>query len=54
MIPMADNLNHSDLTVINETINLDFQIQGDKDFLYFTRDKFMNDYSALYDEDAIK
>ena len=54
MIPMADNLNHSDITVINETINKDFQKEANKDFIYFTKDKFMNDYTVLFDESEIK
>lgn len=53
MIPMADNLNHSHISVINETIHLDLQTKVDKSSKYFTKDKFMNDYSQLYNEEQI-
>ena len=61
MIPMADNFNHSHGTCVNETIHTEFHEKyspskpdcGGVPKLYFTKDKFMNDYSALYDEETI-
>jgi hypothetical protein len=57
MIPMADNLNHSHATCVNETIHKTFQSifetkkpWGGAPRKYFTRDKFMNDYSQIYSE----
>jgi hypothetical protein len=62
MIPMADNLNHSHGTCVNETIHTKFHIMytGDKPHhggvpkRYFTREKFMNDYSAIFSESDIE
>lgn len=54
MIPMADNCNHSHITNINETINTEFQKTSKEGSSYYTRDKFMNDYSALYSEEDLK
>lgn len=53
MIPMADNLNHSHITVINETVHRTLHIEGDQHTKYWTRDKFMNDYSELYSHEEI-
>lgn len=62
MIPMADNCNHSHGTCVNETIHTNFQ----SDYLplkqnnvkvprkYFTREKFMNDYSAAFTSEQIE
>jgi hypothetical protein len=62
MIPMADNFNHSHVTCVNETINKPFHLAylakkpsyGGVPKKYFTRDKFMNDYSAAFTEDEIE
>lgn len=54
MIPMADNHNHSHITVINETICKPLQIQGDSKSKYFTKDKFMNNYSDIFSPDEIQ
>ncbi len=51
MIPMADNVNHSHITVVNETIHLDLQMEGNKESTYHTKDKFMNDYSEVFTPD---
>jgi hypothetical protein len=56
MIPMADNLNHSHGTCVNETIHTKFHASyenlkptyGGVPKRYFTREKFMNDYSAIF------
>lgn len=64
MIPMADNLNHSHGTCINEAVHREFQARylpraQDKNYggvpkKYFTREKFMNDYSTMFDETYIE
>jgi hypothetical protein len=36
MIPMADNLNHSDINVTSEVITKDLHMKGDEDSTYFT------------------
>ncbi len=53
MIPMADNMNHSHGTCVNEAINKRYQMlyeKGSKQVprTYFTREKFMNDYSTIF------
>lgn len=45
MIPMADNLNHSDVNVSCEVINKTLHLEADESSTYFTKTKFMNDYS---------
>ena len=62
MIPMADNLNHSHATCVNEAINVSYHInyEAKKPFYggvprkYFTRDKFMNDYSTVFTPEQIE
>jgi len=59
---MADNFNHSHVTCVNETINKPFHLAylakkpsyGGAPKKYFTRDKFMNDYSVAFTEDEIE
>ena len=53
MIPMADNCNHSDVTVVQEIFNKELHLQADRDSPYFTKSKFMNDYSLNFDESEI-
>ena len=45
---MADNFNHSPMKILNETINLELQTLCDKKFAYYTKEKYMNDYSAIF------
>jgi len=52
MIPMADNMNHSDTNVIFEMITRSVHMQGDHNSSYFSRSKFMNDYRAIFDRDG--
>ena len=52
MIPMADNLNHSDVTVVQEIVNTKMHLRADKTSKYFTKTKFMNDYSINYASDG--
>ena len=49
MIPMADNCNHSDVTVVQEIVNKPMHLEADTDSSYFTRTKYMNDYSVCFD-----
>lgn len=55
MIPMADNLNHSHGTCVNEVINVDYHVMyqpGNKSVpsVYFTKEKFMNNYETAFTE----
>ena len=50
MIPMADNCNHSDVTVVQEIVHKEMHLRGMKESQYYTKTKFMNDYSINYDE----
>jgi hypothetical protein len=45
MIPMADTLNHSDQTISSEVITKSLHIKADEESCYFTRAKYMNDYT---------
>jgi len=51
LIPMADNLNHADVTVIFEIITRSIHLEADENCKYFTKTKYMNDYSALFKEE---
>ena len=51
MIPMADNMNHSDTNVIFEMITRSVHLEADHTSSYFSRSKYMNDYSAIFDRD---
>ena len=44
MVPMADNMNHSNVTVVHETIDLALHSDPLKNINYYRTDKFMNDY----------
>ena len=48
MVPMADNYNHSDCTVVHEVIQKQYQMEPDEKSSYFTKTKFMNDYSFMF------
>ena len=50
MVPMADNHNHSDVTVVQEILNKQMHLEADKDNKYFTKTKFMNDYSICFNQ----
>ena len=52
MIPMADNMNHSDTNVIFEMITQSVHLQADFTSSYFSRSKFMNDYWAIFERDG--
>lgn len=51
MIPMADNCNHSDVTVVQEIVHPMMHLLADRSSQYFTKTKYMNDYSICFDED---
>ena len=51
MIPMADNMNHSDTNVIFEMITRSVHLDSDHTSTYFSRSKFMNDYGAIFNRD---
>jgi hypothetical protein len=51
MIPMADNLNHADVTIIFEIITKSLHLEADEKSNYFTKTKYMNDYSVLFKEE---
>ena len=53
MIPMADNINHSDVTVVQEIFNSEMHPQADRSTAYFTKTKYMNDYSVNYDPETL-
>ena len=50
MIPMADNLNHSDVTIVQEIVTKAIHINAERKSPYFTKTKFMNDYSICFDD----
>ena len=51
MIPMADNCNHSDVTVVQEIVNKRMHLEANEESNYYTKTKFMNNYSLAYAED---
>ena len=50
MIPMADNHNHSDVTVVQEIVHKGMHLVADRTSQYFTKTKYMNDYTICFDE----
>jgi hypothetical protein len=50
MVPMGDNFNHQDVTVVQELVNVQMHLEGDPTSSYFTRSKFMNDFTPLFEE----
>lgn len=54
MVPMADNINHSDINAVNEIIQKEFHPKATfRSDGYFRKTKFMNDYSHLYSEQEL-
>ena len=49
MVPMADNLNHGNITGTRQFINLSEHLKADEDSSYFNLHKFMCDFSMLFD-----
>ena len=54
MIPMADNCNHSDVTVVQEILHKPSHLDAERGSKYFTKTKFMNDYSICFNEEEYK
>ena len=54
MIPMADNVNHADTNVIFEMICKSMQLEAELNPGYFSKSKFMNDYSSIFARDGDK
>ena len=50
MIPMVDNVNHRDINVVSEIVNKDMHLIADRSSNYFTKTKYMNDFSLCFDE----
>ena len=48
MIPMADNCNHSDVTIVQEIVNTSMHLTAEAGQSYFTKTKMMNDYSINF------
>ena len=53
MIPAADNCNHSDVTVVQEIVHKGMQLAAPKGSNYYTKTKYMNDYSINFTEEEI-
>lgn len=53
MIPMADNCNHSDVTVVQEIVHKHMHLEADRTSSYFTKTKYMNDYSVCYEKEDL-
>ena len=54
MIPMADNLNHSDVNVVQEIIHRSLHLKESEESSYFYKAKYMNNYAQLYSAQEIK
>lgn len=52
MIPMGDNCNHSDVTIVQEIVHKSMHLIADRSSQYFTKTKFMNDYTICFDEES--
>jgi hypothetical protein len=53
MIPMADNFNHADVCITCEVVTKSKHLEADEKSTYFTRSKFMNNYSTIFSEEEI-
>lgn len=53
MIPMADNMNHKDVNVLCEILTKSLHKQGQKSGKYFTKAKFMNDFTLAFTKEEI-
>ena len=51
MVPMADNYNHSNVNVVQEIIHKRIHLEADESSKYFTKTKYMNDYSFIFQEE---
>ena len=48
---MADNCNHSDVTNKKQVVNKKMHPEAELSSKYFTKTKYMNDYSICFDEE---
>lgn len=53
MIPMADNMNHADVNVLCEIVTNSLHKEADESNNYFTKSKFMNDFSLAFTEEEV-
>lgn len=51
---MADNLNHSDVNVLCEIVTNSLHKEPNEKSNYFTKAKFMNDFSLAFSDKEIK
>lgn len=51
---MADNFNHADVDTICEIVTKSLHKQADEESTYFTKSKFMNDYSNVFTAEEIE
>ena len=54
MIPMADNLNHSSVTITNECVNIPLHLNGPLNSNYYRVGKFFNDYTPIFEKHCTK
>jgi len=54
MIPMADVLNHTDRNMSSEIISRSLHLVADEESSYFTKAKYMNNYSAIFKPEDVK
>ena len=50
MVPMADNYNHANVNVVPKLVHRGYHREADPSAKYFTAEKFMNDYSTVFEE----
>ena len=53
MVPMGDNFNHSDVTVVQELINTRMHLSNNTENAYYMRSKFMNDVTPLFEHNKL-
>ena len=51
IIPLADNFNHANCEVDWQFVNKQAHLECDLKSSYFTKQRFLNDFSALFDDD---
>jgi hypothetical protein len=50
IIPLADNFNHKNCDVLWQFVNKQSHLERDVNSQYFTKNRFMNDYSGLFND----
>ena len=52
MMPMADNFNHSNVVdALHVVSNGPMHLEPDRESTYFTKEKYMNNYELIFEED---